>query len=76
MEDWSEKTADSPIEIKWREITATLESSRSYIKSDTDLFHVQFHQSNVFFTYDIYESDFKISLKLCDFFLYIDENVN
>ena len=38
MEDWSEKTADSPIEIKWREITATLESSRSYIKSDTDLF--------------------------------------
>ena len=42
MEDWSEKTADSPIEIKWREITATLGSSRSYINLTQIYFMLDF----------------------------------
>ena len=48
MEDWSEKTADSPIEIKWREITATLESSRSYINMTQIYFMFNFNKQMYF----------------------------
>ena len=68
MEDWSEKTADSPIEIKWREITATLESSRSYINL-TQIYFISISSLKCIFTYDIYESDFKISLNFVIFIL-------
>ena len=67
MEDWSEKTADSPIEIKWREITATLESSRSYINL-TQIYFISISSLKCIFYLWYLWIWFQNFIELCDFY--------